>query len=51
VGKEAAMEAEVRAAKERQLVPLETRMAQFRDLVKIFYYFLYLIIIIVNYMY
>lgn len=26
------MEAEVRAAKERQLVPLETRMAQFRDL-------------------
>ena len=32
LGKEAAMEAEVRAAKERQLVPLETRMTQFRDL-------------------
>ncbi len=32
VGKEAAMEAEVRAAKERTLIPLEDRMKQFRDL-------------------
>ena len=30
--KDAAMEAEVRAARERQLVPLEQRMAQFQDL-------------------
>merc|ERR1712183_572225 len=32
IGKEAAMEAEVKAARERQLVPLEQRMKQFRDL-------------------
>ena len=32
VGKEAAIEAEVRAARERQVIPLETRMKQFRDL-------------------
>jgi transcription elongation regulator 1 len=32
VGKDAAMEAEVKAARERQLVPLEKRMVQFRDL-------------------
>eukprot|EP00096_Caligus_rogercresseyi_P010706 TRINITY_DN3996_c0_g1_i5.p1 TRINITY_DN3996_c0_g1~~TRINITY_DN3996_c0_g1_i5.p1 ORF type:complete len:1041 (+),score=429.16 TRINITY_DN3996_c0_g1_i5:114-3236(+) len=31
-GKEAAMEAEVKAARERALVPLETRMKHFRDL-------------------
>merc|ERR1712179_699285 len=31
-GKEAAIEAEVRAAREQQTVPLETRMKQFRDL-------------------
>jgi len=32
MGKDAAMEAEVKAARERQLVPLEKRMAQFQDL-------------------
>lgn len=32
LGKDAAMEAEVKAARERQLVPLEQRMSQFRDL-------------------
>jgi len=32
ISKDAAMEAEVKAARERQLVPLEQRMAQFRDL-------------------
>merc|ERR1712038_721134 len=32
IGKEAAMEAEVKAARERQIVPLEQRMKQFRDL-------------------
>merc|ERR1712020_381964 len=32
INKDAAMEAEVRAARERQLVPLEQRMAQFQDL-------------------
>merc|ERR1739844_638268 len=32
IGKEAAMEAEVKAARERQVVPLEQRMKQFRDL-------------------
>ena len=30
--KDAAMEAEVKAARERQLVPLEQRMSQFREL-------------------
>ena len=33
-GKEAAIEAEVRAARERQVIPLETRMKQFRDLLQ-----------------
>merc|ERR1712106_1166111 len=33
-GKEAAIEAEVRAARERAVVPLETRMKQFRDLLE-----------------
>merc|ERR1719430_1298180 len=33
-GKEAAIEAEVRAARERAMVPLETRMLQFRGLLK-----------------
>merc|ERR1712176_1033098 len=33
-GKEAAMEAEVRASKERAVVPLETRMEQFRSLLE-----------------
>ena len=32
VGKEAAIEAEVKAARERAIVPLEIRMKQFRDL-------------------
>ena len=32
VGKEAAIEAEVRAARERAIVPLEIRMKQFRDM-------------------
>ena len=32
INKDAAMKAEVRAARERQLVPLEQRMAQFQDL-------------------
>merc|ERR1719273_1621442 len=32
IGKEAAMEAEVKAARERQVVPLDQRMKQFRDL-------------------
>ena len=31
-GKEAAIEAEVRAARERAVVPLEIRMKQFRDM-------------------
>lgn len=31
-GKEAAIEAEVRAARERATVPLEIRMKQFRDM-------------------
>ena len=31
-GKSAAMEAEVKAARERAVIPLETRMKQFRDL-------------------
>lgn len=34
IGKEAAIEAEVRAARERALVPLETRVAQFKDMLK-----------------
>merc|ERR1711881_724700 len=34
IGKEAAIEAEVRAARERAVVPLETRMKQFRDLLE-----------------
>lgn len=34
VGKEAAIEAEVRAARERQVIPLDTRMKQFRDLLQ-----------------
>merc|ERR1712130_864350 len=33
-GKEAAIEAEVRASRERAVVPLETRMQQFRDLLE-----------------
>ena len=32
VGKQSALEAEARAAKEREQVPLETRMQQFRDM-------------------
>lgn len=32
VGKEAAIEAELRAAKERASIPLEIRMKQFRDM-------------------
>ncbi|KAG8237631.1 hypothetical protein J437_LFUL017400, partial [Ladona fulva] len=32
IGKEAAIEAEVRAARERAVVPLETRVKQFRDM-------------------
>ena len=32
VGKEAAIEAEVKAARERAIVPLEIRMKQFRDM-------------------
>lgn len=31
-GKEAAIEAEVQAARQRAVVPLETRMKQFRDM-------------------
>lgn len=34
LGKEAAIEAEVRAARERALVPLETRVQQFKDMLK-----------------
>lgn len=34
LGKEAAIEAEVRAARERALVPLETRVKQFKDMLK-----------------
>ena len=32
VGKEAAIEAEVKAARERAVIPLEIRMKQFRDM-------------------
>lgn len=32
IGKEAAIEAEVRAARERAIVPLETRIKSFRDM-------------------
>lgn len=32
VGKEAAIEAEVQAARQRAIVPLEARMKQFRDM-------------------
>lgn len=32
VGKEAAMEAEVRAARERAIVPLDTRIKSFREM-------------------
>lgn len=32
VGKDAAIEAEVKAARERALVPVEIRMKQFRDM-------------------
>lgn len=32
VGKDAAMEAEVKAARERALVPVDIRMKQFRDM-------------------
>lgn len=32
IGKEAAMEAEVRAARERAVVPLETRINSFREM-------------------
>lgn len=32
VGKEAAIEAEVQAARQRAIVPLEIRMKQFRDM-------------------
>lgn len=34
IGKEAAMEAEVRAAKERALVPLEIRVKSFKEMLK-----------------
>lgn len=34
LGKEAAMEAEVRAARERAIVPLETRIASFRAMLQ-----------------
>merc|ERR1712088_102173 len=34
IGKEAAMEAEVKAARERQIVPLDVRMKQFRELLE-----------------
>lgn len=34
IGKETAIEAEVRAARERALVPLETRVKQFKDMLK-----------------
>lgn len=34
IGKEAAIEAEVRAARERALVPLETRVTSFKDMLK-----------------
>lgn len=34
MGKEAAIEAEVRAARERALVPLETRVQQFKDMLR-----------------
>ena len=33
-GKESAIEAEVRAARERAVVPLEIRMKQFRDMLQ-----------------
>ena len=33
-GKESAMEAEVRAARERAVIPLEIRMKQFRDMLQ-----------------
>lgn len=33
-GKEAAIEAEVRAARERAIIPLETRMKQFREMLQ-----------------
>ena len=32
IGKEAAIEAEVKAARERAIIPLEIRMKQFRDM-------------------
>lgn len=32
IGKEAAIEAEVRAARERAIVPLETRIKSFKDM-------------------
>ena len=32
MGKEAAIEAEVKAARERAIIPLEIRMKQFRDM-------------------
>lgn len=34
IGKEAAIEAEVRAARERALVPLETRVVSFKEMLK-----------------
>lgn len=34
IGKEAAIEAEVRAARERALVPLETRVISFKEMLK-----------------
>lgn len=34
IGKEAAIEAEVRAARERALVPLETRVKSFKEMLK-----------------
>lgn len=34
IGKEAAIEAEMKAARERALVPLETRVKQFKDMLK-----------------
>ena len=51
IGKEAAMEAEVKAARERAIIPLEIRMKQFRDMlcekeviVTVFTAFIYLLL-------
>jgi len=55
IGKEAAIEAEVRAARERAIVPLETRIKSFRDMLAekdVNYYIfcqIYLLFILRNY--